>query len=206
MSILKIARMGHPVLIGKAQPVNDPQSDEIRRLASDMADTLNDAGGVGLAAPQVHAPLRLMIFHVPTPNEAEARYADAGLDEEEGGVPLTVLINPEFEPLNENEDFGWEGCLSLPGLTGLAPRYARIRYKGLGLDGQEIERQASGFHARVVQHELDHLDGVLFPSRMPDLKHFGFSEEIRRYHLAPEENREEKSGENDEEDGEESPV
>ncbi len=180
MAILKIARMGHGVLAGPARPVEDPKDPEIARLAADMAETLADAGGVGLAAPQVHVPLRMVIFHVPRAETAEERYRDAGLDEDEDGVELTVLINPEIEPVGEETEFALEACLSVPGMSGAVPRWRRIRYKGVGLDGQPIEREAEGFHARVIQHECDHLDGVLYPMRMPDMSLFGFSEELTR--------------------------
>ncbi len=169
MAILKIARMGHPVLRRPAAPVADPTAPEIAGLVADMIDTLADSGGVGLAAPQVHVPLRLVIFHVP-----------AGRAGEGGEEPLTVLVNPEIEPLGDDTVAAFEACLSLPGMTGAVPRPARIRYRGLGLDGAVIEREAAGFHARVVQHECDHLDGILYPMRMPDLGSFGFADEIRR--------------------------
>jgi len=186
LSILKIARMGHPALDGPAGPVKDPESDEIKRLVADMIDTMADAGGVGLAAPQVYAPVRLVIFHVPSALDADERYEDAGLAEEDDETPLTVLINPSFEPQGDDVLCAWEGCLSLPGMTGFVPRHRCIRYWGVGLRGEKIERRATGFHARVVQHELDHLNGMLFPMRMPDLKRFGFSEEMRRYHITEE--------------------
>ncbi|MCR6628874.1 MAG: peptide deformylase [Magnetospirillum sp.] len=168
MAILKIARMGHPVLAGRAVPVGDVSLPEIRRLIDDMMETMRDAGGVGLAAPQVHVPLRLVVFHVPA--------ARTGGE----AVPLTVLLNPEVEPLDDTVQVGYEGCLSLPGLTGAVPRWRRVRYRGLDRDGQPVEREAEGFHARVVQHECDHLDGVLYPARMPDLTSFGFVEDVRR--------------------------
>ncbi|MGE5476253.1 MAG: peptide deformylase [Bacteroidales bacterium] len=168
MAILKIARMGHPVLARRAEPVLDPKAAEIQGLIDDMIDTMVDAGGAGLAAPQVHVSLRLVIFHAPA-----ARAEGAA-------VPLTVLINPEIEPLDAEQQVGYEGCLSLPGMMGAVPRWRRIRYGGLDRDGCRFEREAEGFHARVVQHECDHLDGVLYPSRMPDLSRFGFVEEIRR--------------------------
>lgn len=168
MAILKIARMGHPILAGRAAPVADPGAPEVQRLIDDMIETMVDAGGAGLAAPQVHVPLRLVIFHAPAARaEGEA-------------VPLTVLINPVIEPLDADTQLGYEGCLSLPGLTGAVPRWRRIRYGGLGRDGQPVDRVAEGFHARVVQHECDHLDGVLYPQRMTDLGCFGFVEEVRR--------------------------
>ena len=166
MSILKIARMGHPVLQGIAAPVADVTAPEIQRLIDDMIETMADADGAGLAAPQVYVPLRLLVFRVP------AARGEA--------VPLTVLANPEIEPLDDGVQTGYEGCLSLPGLTGAVPRFTRLRYRGLGRDGAVIEREVEGFHARVVQHEFDHLDGILYPMRMPDLGSFGFVEDIRK--------------------------
>ena len=168
MSILKIARMGHPVLQGVAEAVADPTLPEIGRLIDDMLETMRDVSGAGLAAPQVHVPLRVLIFQVP---------GGRGKGE---AVPPTVLINPEIEALDDDVQTAYEGCLSLPGMTGAVPRFSRLRYRGLGRDGAVIERVAEGFHARVVQHEFDHLDGILYPMRMPDLGCFGFIEEIRR--------------------------
>jgi peptide deformylase len=168
MAILKIARMGHPVLARRADPVEDPRAAEIQGLIDDMIDTMRDAGGAGLAAPQVMVPLRVVVFHAPAERNPS------------GEVPLTVLINPEIHPLDAELQVGYEGCLSLPGLIGAVPRWRRIRYRGLGRDGALVDREAEGFHARVVQHECDHLDGVLYPSRMPDLSRFGFADEIRR--------------------------
>ncbi len=192
MAILKIARMGHPVLRGSAQPVSDPMAPDIRRLVEDMIDTMDDAGGLGLAAPQVHIPRRVVIFHVPAARskapdapEENAHKDPAADPPEDGPVPFTVLINPVIEVLDEEMETGWEGCLSVPGLTGLIPRHKRIRYSALTLDGQRLERVASGFHARVVQHECDHLDGILYPQRMTDLKVLGFVEEMQRYSVPP---------------------
>jgi peptide deformylase len=178
MAILKIARMGHPVLRRPADPVPDPAAPEIRRLIADMMETMRDAGGIGLAAPQVHVPLRLVIFGVPA-----ARTGPDGPDA--GGVPLTVLINPEIEVLDQEKTVGWEACLSVPGLTGAVPRFRNIRYSGVTPNGAPVERVAEGYHARVVQHECDHLDGILFPMRMTDLSLLGFDEEIARSMPAP---------------------
>ncbi|MET1025840.1 MAG: peptide deformylase, partial [Dongiaceae bacterium] len=152
--------------------VNSP---EIQRLIQDMLDTLTDIGGAGLAAPQVHVPLRLVIFHVP---EARAAREEGGTGG--GAVPMTILINPEIEPLGADMAPGLEACLSVPGLAGMVPRYTHIRYRGLDAEGQAIDREARGFHARVVQHECDHLDGVLYPMRMADLSTLTFVEEMRR--------------------------
>ncbi len=172
MALLKIARMGHPVLLRTADPVPDPTAPEMRGLVADMIETMFDAGGVGLAAPQVHRSLRLMVFHVP-----------AHLGGEAGEVPVTVLANPELEPVEPDRELGWEGCLSVPGLRGAVPRWRTIRYSGTTPAGERIERIATGFHARVVQHEMDHLDGVLYPMRMNDLSLLTFTEEWAR-HLA----------------------
>lgn len=178
MAILKIARMGHPVLRQPAHAVDDPAAPEIRQLIHDMLQTMEDADGAGLAAPQVHVPLRLVIFHVP----AERADAEDGEDDAEA-VPLTVLANPVIEALTEEQELGWEGCLSVPGLIGAVPRYTHIRYRGLGPDGAPVDRVAEGFHARVVQHECDHLDGILYPQRMTDLSLLMFRDEMR--HGAP---------------------
>jgi len=182
MAILKIARMGHPVLRRVADPVADAAALEIRRLVADMLETLEDIGGIGLAAPQVHVSRRVVIFEVPAERAArDGNGADPAAGT--GGVPMTVLINPEIEPLADDKALGWEACLSVPGLTGAVPRWTRIRYRGFGIKGERIEREASGFHARVVQHECDHLDGILYPQRMTDLSLLAFAEELR--HGAP---------------------
>jgi peptide deformylase len=176
MAILKIARMGHPVLRQAARPVEDPAAPQIRGLIRNMVETMQDANGAGLAAPQVHVPLRVVIFHVPEDRADEA--ADAAPQ------PLSVLINPEIELLTADTELGWEGCLSVPGLVGAVPRFTKIRYSGFAPDGSRIEQEAEGFHARVVQHECDHLDGILYPQRMTDLSLLLFQEELR--HGVPE--------------------
>ncbi|MBS0643889.1 MAG: peptide deformylase [Proteobacteria bacterium] len=172
MAILKIARMGHPVLLRKCEPVADPGAPDIRRLVADMMETMEDAPGVGLAAPQVFQPLRLFVFRVPG--------GRATSDKDDTQQPNTVLINPTVELLGEERELGWEGCLSIPDLRAAVPRAKRVRYRGVDCDGQVIEREASGFHARVVQHEYDHLDGILYPMRMTDFRYFGFNEELNR--------------------------
>ena len=172
MTLLKIARMGHPVLLRSAEPVADPTARDIRRLVEDMVETMEDAAGVGLAAPQVHAGRRVIVFKAPA-----ERMTDG---EETRAVPTTALINPEFRPLSEDKALGWEGCLSIPGLTGAVPRYTGIRYRGFTTAGQAVERDAHGFHARVVQHEIDHLDGILYTMRMDDLGTLAFNEELHR--------------------------
>lgn len=182
MAILKIARMGHPVLLRRAEPVPDPSAPQIRHLVQDMLETMEDAGGTGLAAPQVHVPLRLVVFFVDGARaEAEDGASDPGEPVDSEPVPLTVLINPQIEPLGEDKALGWEACLSVPGLAGEVPRYQGIRYRGVDLDGNEIAREAHGFHARVVQHEVDHLDGVLYPQRMTDLSRLVFTTEMKHH-------------------------
>ncbi len=186
MAILKIARMGHPVLRQKAAPVADPTAPEITALVRDMLETMDDAGGTGLAAPQVHVPLRVVVFFVSGRRAAAEDGPDlgsAGAGRED--VPLTVLINPVIDPLTDELALGPEACLSVPGLMGQVPRVTRIRYRGLTLEGTPIEREAEGFHARVVQHECDHLDGILYPQRMTDLSLLAFTSEVGR--SAPEE-------------------
>jgi len=173
MALLKIARMGHPVLRASAVPVDDPTAPWVRRLVGDMLETMEDAGGTGIAAPQVHAPHRIVTFFV-----AGERISDLPGDGEQA---LTVLINPMVEPIGEERALGWEGCLSVPGLRGVVPRYLRVRYRGVGLDGEAIEREAAGFHARVVQHECDHLDGILYPQRMTDHRLLVYLEELQRH-------------------------
>lgn len=171
MAILKIAKMGHPVLRARAAKVEDPTAPEIQRLVDDMLETMVDADGAGLAAPQVHVPLRVVIFHVPEGRD--------GVNPE--AVPLTVLINPVVEPLTDEREIDWEGCLSVPGLMGAVPRYTKVRYRAITPEGEELDRVAEGFHARVAQHECDHLDGTLYPKRMEDLSLLMFSDQFR-YH------------------------
>ena len=171
MALLKIAQMGNPILRRVADKVHDPQAPGVQGLVADMIETMDDASGVGLAAPQVHEPLRVIVFRIP-----EARTSG----DEAGGVPLTALVNPIFEPTDSRQDEDWEGCLSIPGIVGKVPRYRRIRYWGTTVDGRMLVREASGFHARVVQHEIDHLDGVLYPERMTDLATLAFTSEIGR--------------------------
>jgi len=172
MAILKIARMGHPVLHRKAEPVDDPTAPEIANLINDMIDTLEDAGGIGLAAPQVHVPRRVVIFYIP-----EHR---AGEEEEEEPQPLTLMVNPVIEPLTDEKSLDWEACLSVPDMMGAVPRFDRIRYSWTTPEGGTEERIASGFHARAVQHECDHLDGILYPMRIEDMTLLGFAEEVQR--------------------------
>ena len=197
MAILKIARMGHPVLGRPALPVANPAAPAIDRLIEDMVDTLVDANGAGLAAPQVHVPLRLVLFRVPPGRETAREESDGGEsdgEESDGGESdsapasaleaLTVLINPEIEPIGESMVEDMEACLSLPGLAGMVPRHDRIRYRWTDTEGRTHECEAQGFHARVVQHECDHLDGILYPMRMTDLSTLAFTSELGRSQAA----------------------
>jgi len=167
--IRPILRMGDPRLLQRSRPVADFGTAELRRLIEDMFDTMRAADGAGLAAPQIGVPLRLVIFGAAD-GRPNPRYPD------EPPVPQTILLNPVLQPLGDEMDDGWEGCLSVPGLRGLVPRWRRLRYRGFDADGGSIERTVGGFHARVVQHECDHLDGILFPMRMRDLSRLGFTE------------------------------
>ena len=171
MSILKIARMGHPVLRRVADRVENPLDPEIQRLIADMKETMKDAGGVGLAAPQVFQSKAIMVFYVPAFRKSD--------DPDDAEVPLSVLINPEIEAIGDEIVDGWEGCLSIPGLQGVVPRWNKIRYRGLDEYGKDVERIAGGFPARVVQHEYDHLIGVMYPERMEDMTLLGFADELR---------------------------
>jgi peptide deformylase len=166
--IHEILKMGDPRLLRVAQPVEQAQygSAELKALIADMFDTMHDAGGVGLAAPQIGVDLQLVIFGF----ESAERYPDAP------PVPRTILLNPVITPVSQDMEEGWEGCLSVPGLRGAVSRYSLIRYQGVDPDGVAIDRTAEGFHARVVQHECDHLIGRLYPSRITDFSKFGFTE------------------------------
>jgi peptide deformylase len=167
MTVHTILKMGDPRLLRVAQPVTDFDSPALQRLVMDMVDTMAAANGAGLAAPQIGVDLQVVVFGTGAPNP---RYPDAP------PVPRTVLINPVITPLSAEQADDWEGCLSVPGLRGVVPRWQRIRYQGFDLAGQQIDREAQGFHARVVQHECDHLQGVLYPMRVRDFTRFGFTE------------------------------
>ena len=160
--------MGHPVLRERAKPVEKFGTPELKALVQDMKDTMAHKNGAGLAAPQIAVSQRVVIFGV----ESNPRYPDA----EE--VPFTVLVNPTLTMLTREVEEGWEGCLSVPGMRGVVPRYLKLRYTGFDENGKPIDRVAEGFHARVVQHEVDHLDGVLYPMRVKDFTRFGFNEAL----------------------------
>lgn len=160
--------MGQPLLLQTAKPVETFDTPELRTLLADMHDTMDALNGAGLAAPQIGVSLQVVIFGV----SRNPRYPQA----EE--VPYTVLINPRLEPLSEEIEEGWEGCLSVPGMRGLVPRFKQLRYRGFDQFGSAIDRSVGGFHARVVQHEVDHLNGILYPMRIRDLGNFGFNEAL----------------------------
>ncbi|MBI3479598.1 MAG: peptide deformylase [Nitrosomonadales bacterium] len=170
MTIRNVLRMGDERLWQRAEPVSQFGAPQLRELLADMRDTMQALNGAGLAAPQIGVGLRVVIFGALQAAQPNPRYPDAAK------VPYTVLINPVITPLGDELEEDWEGCLSVPGLRGLVPRYAQIRYRGLDEHGAPIDRTVSGFHARVVQHECDHLDGILYPMRIRDMKKFGFSE------------------------------
>ncbi|GHU03473.1 peptide deformylase [Betaproteobacteria bacterium] len=168
MAIRPVLRMGDARLMQRAQEVALFDTPELHTLIADMNDTMLAQGGVGLAAPQIGVGLRIVVFGFDT----NPRYPDAE------SVPYTILINPLLTPASEELEDGWEGCLSLPGLRGLVPRWRHLRYEGFDACGQRIDRTVEGFHARVVQHETDHLDGVLYPMRMKDMSRFGFTDDL----------------------------
>ena len=168
MAVRLVLRMGDPRLLEVSRPVERFDTAELRELLTDMQDTMHALNGAGLAAPQIGVPLRVVIFGM----QSNPRYPDAE------PVPLTVLLNPVLETLGDDIEDGWEGCLSVPGMRGLVPRYKRLRYQGFDASGHAIDRTVDDFHARVVQHECDHLDGVLYPMRVRDLRDFGFTEEL----------------------------
>jgi peptide deformylase len=166
--IRDVLKMGDPRLLQLSAPVQRFGTPELEALLRDMQDTMAALNGAGLAAPQIGVPLRVVIFGV----ERNPRYPDAEV------VPFTILCNPVLTPLDNEMEDGWEGCLSVPGLRGLVPRHLRLRYSGFDPQGLRIEREVSDFHARVVQHECDHLDGILYPMRIRDLRQFGFTEQL----------------------------
>lgn len=168
MAVKTVIRMGHPTLAKVAEPIEEFSSPELKALVQDLFDTMAKLDGAGLAAPQINVSKRVVVFGI----EKNPRYPDAET------VPMTVLVNPVITPLTEIMESDWEGCLSIPGLRGKVPRYTKIRYTGFDAQGNVIDRTVEGFHARVVQHECDHLEGVLYPQRMTDMSQFGFNEEI----------------------------
>jgi len=174
MSILKVARLGHPVLRAPSRPVTpaELESVDVQRLIDDMVETMYEYDGVGLAAPQIHIGLRLAVLEVP---ESDDRSREP--------VPLTVLVNPEVTPIGEEKENGWEGCLSIPELRGQVPRWTRLRLSALDRDGEPYTVEARGFLARVIQHECDHLDGNVYLDRMPGLRTLSYQRELERHSL-----------------------
>jgi len=168
MAIRNVLKMGDPRLLEVAKPVEKFDTPELHELIKDMQDTMAHLNGAGLAAPQIGVGLQLVIFGV----EKNERYPDAEV------VPYTVLLNPTLTPLADTEEDGWEGCLSVPGMRGVVPRFTQLRYHGFDEKGNAIDRSVTGFHARVVQHESDHLQGILYPMRIRDMRLFGFTEEL----------------------------
>ncbi len=166
MAVKPVLRMGESLLLTKAEPIGQFDTPALHALIQDMQDTMSNMNGAGIAAPQIGVSLRVVIFGVGS----NPRYPDADQ------VPYTVLINPVLSPVGEEMDKGWEGCLSVPGMRGIVPRYTRLHYKGFDQYGHPIDRLVSGFHARVVQHECDHLDGILYPMRIQDLTNFGYTD------------------------------
>jgi peptide deformylase len=173
MAVRAVLKMGEPLLREVAQPVVR-FGPELAALVADMDDTMRAMSGAGIAAPQIGVGARVVIFEL----QANPRYPDVG------PVPYTVLVNPKLTLLTQEQDEGWEGCLSVPGLRGLVPRFTRLHYQGFDVNGVPFERTVEGFHARVVQHEVDHLDGILFPQRVRDLRNFGF-EDVLAGQLTP---------------------
>jgi len=178
MAVQEVIKMGHPILLEPAKEVADFNSPELKQLLIDMKDTMRALDGVGLAAPQIAVGLRVMIFGV----EESERYPDME------PVPETILINPEYSVINAEKETDWEGCLSVPNMRGLVPRYKGIKYRGYDIQGSLIEREAHDFHARVFQHEFDHLNGILYPQRIENMKSFGFEDSLNyEHHVSQEE-------------------
>ena len=172
MSILKIARLGHPILLQKAKIVEDITSNKTKKIIHDMTETMLDAKGIGLAAPQVHISKQVLIFRIPKEEEEERK---------NNTIEITALINPKISKISEETNIQWEGCLSIPGMTGLVKRYSKINYEGFDMNGNLIKKEAVGLHARIVQHEIDHLQGILYINRLVNSKAFGFVNEIEEY-------------------------
>jgi len=168
MAVREILQMGNPLLYQKSEVITDFDSTQLKSLIQDMFDTVTDREGAGLAAPQIGVLLRMVVFSV----DSNPRYPDAE------AVPRTVLINPEIEVLGDEQEAGWEGCLSIPGMRGVVSRPSHIRYSGYDEEGEKFSREVTGFHARVVQHECDHLDGILYPMRIKDIRQFGYEEAL----------------------------
>tara|TARA_B100001123_G_C14997811_1_gene902275 strand:- start:61 stop:594 length:534 start_codon:yes stop_codon:yes gene_type:complete len=170
VAILKIAKIGHPILLKKTKEVKEIGSDSIKKIVYDMSNTMLDAKGIGLAAPQVHIDKSILIFRNPEIDNSQ-----------DSSIQITALINPVIDNIGEETNDSWEGCLSIPGMLGLVRRYSKIRYSGYDIDGNKITNEAEGLHARIVQHEYDHLIGMLYTKRLAHKDAFGFEEEIENY-------------------------
>ena len=168
MSILKISRIGNPILFQQSRPVQDIKSDQVKQIIYNMTDTMLDAKGVGLAAPQIYLSKQIIIFRNPE-------------DQDNAEIKITALINPKLTKISDETDNQWEGCLSIPGMLGLVKRYSKIRYEGFDINGNLIQKEVEGLHARIVQHEYDHLMGILYINRLADKNAYGFAEEIEDY-------------------------
>lgn len=168
MAILKIAKLGHPVLLKKTSDINDLANIDLKKIVFDMSETMIDANGIGLAAPQIHLSHRIFIYRNPDIDESDK-------------INISVLINPFIEKITEDKEDDWEGCLSIPNMLGLVRRYKKIKYSALDLNGKSIAAEVEGLHARVIQHELDHLNGILYTSRLAHKNAFGYSEEIEKF-------------------------
>jgi peptide deformylase len=168
VSILKIAKLGHPILVKKTKEINDLGSIDLKKIVFDMSETMIDASGIGLAAPQIHLSHRIFIYRNPEIEEGET-------------INISVLVNPVIEKVTDETEDDWEGCLSIPGMLGLVRRYKKIKFNALDLNGKKIHGKVEGLHARVIQHELDHLNGILYTSRLAHKSAFGYSEEIEKF-------------------------
>ena len=168
MSILKISRLGHPILLQKCEKVKDIVGNGTKKIIHDMTETMLDARGIGLAAPQVHINKQILIFRVTE-------------EEKKDEIKITALINPKLTKIDDETENQWEGCLSIPGMLGLVKRFVRVQYEGFDMNGHLIKKEVTGLHARVVQHEYDHLMGVLYINRLANKKAYGFAEEIEEY-------------------------
>ena len=168
MSILKISRIGQPILLQRAKPVMNITGPQVKKIIQDMTETMLDANGIGLAAPQIHIGKQIIIFRAPE-------------EETEKEIKITILINPKITKISDETENDWEGCLSIPGMLGLVKRYSKIKYEGYDVLGNIVKREVDGMHARVVQHEFDHLMGTLYTSRLAHKNAYGFAEEIEKY-------------------------
>ena len=168
MAILKIAKLGHPVLIKKTYEISNLNDIDLKKIIYDMSETMIDANGIGLAAPQVHLSHRFFIFRNPNIEEDEK-------------IKISVLINPKIENISDETEDDWEGCLSIPGMSGLVRRSKKIKYSAIDLKGEKVSGEVEGLHARVIQHEFDHLNGILYTSRLADKRAFGYSDEIEKF-------------------------